>query len=227
MYRLEKEGKSMGVAEDAKRSRSNYVSNLDDYLSGKEKFNREVDNPVYGVIEKLGDVSENEKRRKWERAAALMGLNSVFSTLGGVISASSGVKPVMPSKRPFDYAMAQIDRADKNSRTDYNRYYQSQLAEAIRSKRRSDAISDNYLDGLNDLRRDDARENIYNRKMESDFEKQQIKDNAAMERLERVSQTRNMKTTARSSVKYNPETYVKNHNGRRVPLYKDDVTKLY
>lgn len=210
------------------QSRDNYAKNLDDYIDSKGKFKKTVDNPVYGVIEKLGNTNDNEKRQRWERASALMGLNSLFSAVGGTISAMSGVKPSVVSKEPFNYAMSQIDRADRNTREDYNRYYKSQLSEAIRGERRSDTVADKYLDGLNNIRRDDSRENIYTSKIESDFDRQRERDRAAMERLERSTYSKEQKTSIKKpSAKDKPEMYVKSGTGRRVPLYGDDMTKLY
>lgn len=210
------------------KSRENYNENLDDYLDRNGKFKRVVDNPVYSVINELGNTNDNEKRQRWERASALMGLNSIFSAIGGSAAALSGVKPIPLSKEPFNYAMSQIDRADNNSRDDYNRYYKSALSEAIRGERRKDVIEDRYLDGLNSVRKDDQRDNIYSSKIVSDFERQVQKDKTAMERLEYSRGVKQKSGTARKpTAAEKPQMYVKSGSGRRVPLYGDDMTKLY
>ncbi|MFI3314754.1 MAG: hypothetical protein R3Y04_03720 [Rikenellaceae bacterium] len=208
-------------------SRSNYQNALDDYASGTGKFSNRENNPLYDIVTNSESADEAATRKRWEKAAAFTGLNTIIQSLGSIATASAGANPAPVNNSGFTYAIDQIEQSDKRARESYDKYYKAALSDSIRQNERTNDIEDNYLKGLNDIRVSDIAQEKFDAQIKQEIDTQQDKQQLELQKLSQSGKAATQTTNKQSVTEEKNEMYVFDSSGKRVPLKKEQVTKLH
>ncbi|MDE6482972.1 MAG: hypothetical protein K2L01_04355 [Rikenellaceae bacterium] len=223
-----KERKATSGYNDASQSGRVYREALQEY---KDNIERSRTNPLLDIAESaaaLPDTAEYARRRdRKAQAATVNALGELASVIGGGIAAAWGGNPPLPDKVSARLAEARIADMDEDMRDEFDAYRKTNLAEAVRRDKSMERATENYLDHLYRINRDDkrARDTAALQR-----ERAAATEKITRERIEAAQKSAAGKAspaTARKTQNEKPVTYILDDDNKRVAVYRDEMTQLY
>lgn len=169
-----------------------------------------------------------QQRRKLSQAATINALGELASVIGGGIAAAWGGNPALPDKVSDRLEIERITATDDKIREAFDRQRKENLAEAIRRQKQSREDTQNYLDRLYQLKRDDAKsyETLMKETLKAETNRRKIEADAEESQLRYRTQNNKGKTTERVKTPA-PITYIYDSKNNRIPIYREEATRLY